>query len=200
MKRFTDLLFATILILLLSPIFLLLSIFILIDSKGGVFFLQDRIGLNRKKFRIIKFRTMVKNAESTGTGIFTNKNDDRITNFGNFLRKYSLDELPQIFNVFKGEMSIVGPRPPVLFHPYKIDQYPEEYVKRFNFKPGITGLAQISGRTNITWEERFVFDLKYINNYSILLDVKILFTTVKNIFKKIEVYPSEEYIKNNHKN
>jgi lipopolysaccharide/colanic/teichoic acid biosynthesis glycosyltransferase len=200
MKRFTDLLFATILILLLSPIFLLLSIFILIDSKGGVFFLQDRIGLNRKKFRIIKFRTMVKNAESTGTGIFTNKNDDRITNFGNFLRKYSLDELPQIFNVFKGEMSIVGPRPPVLFHPYKIDQYPEEYVKRFNFKPGITGLAQISGRTNITWEERFVLDLIYINNYSILLDVKILFTTVKNIFKKIEVYPSEEYIKNNHKN
>jgi|TARA_B110000027_G_C16079107_1_gene282786 undecaprenyl phosphate N,N'-diacetylbacillosamine 1-phosphate transferase len=200
MKRFTDLLFATILILLLSPIFLLLSIFILIDSKGGVFFLQDRIGLNRKKFRIIKFRTMVKNAESTGTGIFTNKNDDRITNFGNFLRKYSLDELPQIFNVFKGEMSIVGPRPPVLFHPYKIDQYPEEYIKRFNFKPGITGLAQISGRTNITWEERFVFDLIYINNYSILLDVKILFTTVKNIFKKIEVYPSEEYIKNNHKN
>jgi lipopolysaccharide/colanic/teichoic acid biosynthesis glycosyltransferase len=143
---------------------------------------------------------MVKNAESTGTGIFTNKNDDRITNFGNFLRKYSLDELPQIFNVFKGEMSIVGPRPPVLFHPYKIDQYPEEYIKRFNFKPGITGLAQISGRTNITWEERFVFDLIYINNYSILLDVKILFTTVKNIFKKIEVYPSEEYIKNNHKN
>lgn len=200
MKRFADLLFATILILLLSPIFLLLSIFILIDSKGGVFFLQDRIGLNRKKFRIIKFRTMVKNAESTGTGIFTNKNDDRITNFGNFLRKYSLDELPQIFNVFKGEMSIVGPRPPVLFHPYKIDQYPEEYIKRFNFKPGITGLAQISGRTNITWEERFVFDLIYINNYSILLDVKILFTTVKNIFKKIEVYPSEEYIKNNHKN
>ena len=133
MKRFADLLFATILILLLSPIFLLLSICILIDSKGGVFFLQDRIGLNRKKFRIIKFRTMVKNAESTGTGIFTNKNDDRITNFGNFLRKYSLDELPQIFNVFKGEMSIVGPRPPVLFHPYKIDQYPEEYIKRFNF-------------------------------------------------------------------
>ena len=106
----------------------------------------------------------------------------------------------RFFNVFKGEMSIVGPRPPVLFHPYKIDQYPEEYIKRFNFKPGITGLAQISGRTNITWEERFVFDLIYINNYSILLDVKILFTTVKNIFKKIEVYPSEEYIKNNHKN
>lgn len=200
MKRLTDLLFATILILLLSPIFLLLAIFILIDSKGDVFFLQDRIGLNRKKFRIIKFRTMVKNAESTGTGIFTNKNDDRITKFGNFLRKYSLDELPQIFNVFVGEMSIVGPRPPVLFHPYKIDQYPEEFVKRFNFKPGITGLAQISGRTNITWQERFVFDLIYINNYSISLDVKILFTTVKNIFKKIEVYPSEEYIKNNHKN
>lgn len=171
----------------------------MIDSKGGVFFMQERIGLNRKKFKIIKFRTMVKNAESIGTGIFTNRKDSRITNFGSFLRKYSLDELPQIFNVLKGEMSIVGPRPPVLFHPYKIDEYPEEYLERFSYKPGITGLAQISGRTNITWEERFSFDLIYINNYSIFLDWKILLVTVINIFYKAEVYPSEDYIKNNHK-
>ena len=199
MKRLMDLILSSLLIMMLSPFFLLISFFIVIDSKGGVFFLQERIGLNRKRFKIIKFRTMVKNAEALGSGVFVNRNDSRITKIGFFLRKFSLDELPQIVNVIKGDMSFVGPRPPVVFHPYPIDDYPSDYLNRFSVKPGITGLAQISGRTNITWEERFSFDLEYVKNYSFVLDVHIIFLTVLRVLGSNEVYPTEKYIKNNHK-
>jgi undecaprenyl phosphate N,N'-diacetylbacillosamine 1-phosphate transferase len=198
-KRIIDILASFILIIFFIPLFLIVSFLIITESNGLPIFTQKRIGLKRKIFRIIKFRTMINNAESIGTGIFTNKDDARITKIGRLLRKYSLDELPQLFNIFFGQMSFIGPRPPVPFFPYEVDNYPEEYIKRFDMRPGISGLAQISGRTNITWQERFVFDIEYVSSYSLILDAKIIFMTLIKIIKKDNIYPSSTYIKNHHK-
>src|SRR5699024_1422348 len=120
-----------------------------------------RLGENGKKFEIYKFRTMIENAEKMGTGIFTSDEDPRITKVGHFLRKTSLDELPQIINIIKGEMSFVGPRPPVPYHPYKYDDYNEIQKKRFTVKPGVTGMAQVYGRNTLSWDERIEHDVKY---------------------------------------
>src|SRR5699024_1159327 len=140
-----DRLFALMGIIILSPIFLLISIVIKIDSKGPVIFNEQRLGKNGESFNIHKFRTVSVGAENTGDGLKVRSNEDtRITKAGNFLRKTSLDELPQLFNVLKGEMSLVGPRPPVIYHPYDgFQNYPEWAKKRFNMKPGVTGLAQV---------------------------------------------------------
>lgn len=198
-KRIIDFIGAFLLIIIFSPVLIILALLIMIEDKGNPFFLQERIGKDFKPFKIIKFRTMVANAEKMGTGVFTNENDNRITRTGKFLRRYSLDELAQIFNVLKGDMSFIGPRPPVTYFPYPIDNYPEEYKKRFTMSPGITGLAQISGRTNLTWQERFVYDIQYIENYNIIKDIKIIFKTVSNVVGNKDVFPTEEFQKNNHK-
>jgi len=198
-KRLIDLSIAFVGVLVFSPAIIIISLLIVLESKGGVFFLQKRIGREMKPFNIIKFRTMVKNAEKQGQGVFTSKNDSRVTKVGALLRKFSLDEIPQLFNVFIGNMSVIGPRPPVIYHPYKLDAYPEEFKPRFNIKPGITGLAQISGRTNIQWEKRFEYDLVYEKNISFTEDLKIFFKTVIKVFKSEEVIPSEEHIKKHHK-
>jgi len=198
-KRIVDFIGALFLILLISPILIIISLLIMIEDKGNPFFLQERIGKNFKVFKIIKFRTMITNAEKIGTGVFTNENDSRITKTGKFLRRYSLDELAQIFNVLKGDMSFIGPRPPVTYFPYPIDNYPEEFKKRFSMKPGITGLAQISGRTNLIWQERFVYDIQYIENYNIVKDIEIIFKTILNVLGNKDVFPTEEFQKNNHK-
>lgn len=185
--------------MILSPFLIVIALLIMIEDKGNPFFLQKRIGKDFKVFKIIKFRTMIANAEKMGTGIFTNESDNRVTKIGKFLRRYSLDELGQLFNVLKGEMSFIGPRPPVTYFPYPIDQYPEEFKKRFSMKPGITGLAQISGRTNLTWQERFVYDIRYIENYNLMKDFNIVFKTISNVLGNKDVFPTEEFQKSNHK-
>lgn len=177
-------------IIILSPILLLISIAIKIDSKGAIVFKQKRIGKNGESFNIYKFRTMVKNAENIGDGLTVkNEQDSRITKVGYFLRKTSLDELPQLFNVFLGDMSLVGPRPPVTYFPYDgYSNYPDKYKKRFSFKPGITGLTQTTVRNSVSWPDRIEVDLKYIENYSLLFDLKILFNTVLKIFEQDSIY------------
>ncbi|MBA5730051.1 sugar transferase, partial [Aerococcaceae bacterium INB8] len=164
LKKSLDLVGSFFAIVILSPLLLVIAILIKIDSNGPVFFRQDRLGKDGTTFKIIKFRTMVNNAEKIGDGLsIKSESDSRITKIGSFLRNTSLDELPQLFNVIKGDMSIVGPRPPVTYHPYKgYENYPEWAKTRFKMLPGVTGLAQITVRNSVSWEKRIEWDVKYI--------------------------------------
>ena len=188
-KRVLDFLLSLIAIIVLSPIFLIIAIAIKLDSKGPVFFLQERLGKNGKVFKIIKFRTMVVNAEHIGDGLkVKSENDNRITRVGKILRKTSLDELPQFVNVLKGEMSIIGPRPPVTYHPHKYEDYSDEQKKRFNVRPGITGLAQVRVRNSASWDDIIKIDVEYTEKISFIMDIKIFFETFLNIIKKKNIY------------
>lgn len=188
-KHFFDRVLSFILILLLIPLLLLIAVWIKLDSKGPVFFVQERVGKAHRPFRIYKFRTMVPNAIHMGTGIYTDEKDPRITRSGYFLRKTSLDELPQLLNILKGDMSFVGPRPTIKEQVQKYDAFQN---KRLLMKPGITGLAQVNGRNNISWPERIKFDVQYVENWSISLDLKIIFKTVGVILKQEGLYGSRE--------
>ncbi|WP_097026020.1 exopolysaccharide biosynthesis polyprenyl glycosylphosphotransferase [Clostridium peptidivorans] len=190
-KRFIDIVLSLFGIIVLSPIYLILILLIKLDSKGPAVFKQVRVGKDNKDFTIYKFRTMIVDAEKKrsleinpediGNFVFQSKEDNRITKMGSFLRKTSLDELPQLFNVFKGDMSLVGPRPEI---PDVVKYYPPEYAQRLLVLPGITGLAQVSGRGEIELAKTIYYDLTYIKNFSVWLDIKILFKTVFSVFKK----------------
>lgn len=195
-KRIIDLVVSIPLFIIILPIMLIIALLIKLDDAGPVFFVQPRVGRNRKVFNIIKFRTMVLNAEKNGDGLFVfSEKDNRITKVGNFLRATSLDELPQIINVIKGDMSIIGPRPPVCYHPFKIDDYPDAFVKRFEVLPGITGLAQTKLRNSAPWKDRMVIDVDYVNSLNFIMDICILFQTVISVIKRENVVISEEHKK-----
>lgn len=183
LKRFFDILCSGLGLILASPFILIIAILVKTSSKGPVFFLQERLGKKGKVFKIIKFRTMVVNAENIGTGVKVDgKSDARITKVGRFLRATSMDELPQLVNVVKGDMALVGPRPPVTYHPYNgYDNYPDWAKPRFQMRPGMTGLVQISTRSKASWDERMKIDLEYIEKFSVLFDIKILFGTIKTV-------------------
>jgi len=196
LKRVFDIVFSVLLLLALLPFFIFIAIAILIDSKGPIFFKQPRLGLKGKVFNIYKFRSMVVGAERMGTGLFNYSNDPRVTKVGRFLRDYSLDELPQLFNILKGDMSFVGPRRPVTYELGDYKNFDGLLKQRFIMKPGVTGLAQINGRNELSWDEKIVFDNKYITDFrrfGILLDIKILFITV---FKVLRNEGSHELEKN----
>ncbi|MBX9136400.1 MULTISPECIES: sugar transferase [unclassified Clostridium] len=180
-KRGLDFLLSLIMIIGLSPILLIVGIIIKIDSKGPILFKQDRIGLNGQVFKILKFRSMTVGAEKQGTGVYSFKDDPRVTKVGAFIRKTSIDELPQLVNILKGEMSFIGPRPVLTYHPWKFEEYTEEQKKRFNVLPGVTGLAQLNGRKELEWTERIKFDVKYIENLSFILDAKLFLLTIKKV-------------------
>lgn len=190
-KRISDIILSFIGIIVLSPVYLIVAIAIKLDSKGPVIFKQIRVGRNEKNFIIFKFRTMEVSAEEKRTlnidpenmdaFVFQSKSDSRITKVGKFLRSSSLDELPQLFNVLFGTMSLVGPRPEI---PEVVNYYPKAYYQRLLVLPGITGLAQIKGRGEIELGKTIFYDLTYINNFSIGFDVKILVDTVFKVFKK----------------
>lgn len=162
-------------LLLLSPLLLLTALAVAIDSRGGVMFRQERIGLLGKRFRILKFRTMVPGAQNLGTGMLVQENDPRVTRIGAILRATSLDELPQLWNILCGEMSFVGPRPTL---DYQVKQYDAQQRERLRLRPGVTGLAQVSGRKSIPWDDRIRLDLEYLGRVSPLLDLKILLRTI----------------------
>lgn len=188
-KRPFDFILAVILLLLLLPIFIVLIVIIRLESSGPAFFVQERLAKNGNIFKIIKFRTMVEGSQNMGSGIRVTKGDNRITKVGSFLRSSSLDELPQLINVLKGEMSFVGPRPPLPFHPYnRIENYPTKFQKRFLVKPGVTGLAQVRLRNSVNWEGRILVDLEYVDNISFIFDLKILFLTILAVVKKDNIY------------
>jgi len=174
-KRMFDLVGALLILVLLSPLLLLVALAIKITSPGPVIFKQQRLGLHGNIFYLYKFRSMIPNAEKIGSGMFVEKDDPRITFVGKFLRKTSIDELAQLFNVIRGEMSLVGPRPAPLHH---LNKYDERQKKRLSVKPGITGWAQVNGRLAIYWPERIELDVWYVEHYSFWLDIKILIKTV----------------------
>ncbi len=185
MKRAFDLLLSSVLIVLAAPIFLSLAILIKLDSKGPVFFRQDRVGHNRRRFKMIKFRSMIDRAEELRNAvenmnelegpIFKAENDPRLTRVGKFLRRFSLDELPQLFNVWLGEMSLVGPRPPI---PMEVEQYTWSEMRRLSVRPGITGLWQVSGRSAVPFKQGVQLDLAYIDTWSLAKDLHILWKTL----------------------
>lgn len=180
-KRAFDLICTIIILALLSPLFLLTALAIKIASPGEVFFKQQRLGLNGKVFLIYKFRSMIPNAVNMGAGMFVEKEDPRITPVGKLLRKTSLDELPQLLNILRGEMSLVGPRPAPLHH---LDKYDDRQRKRLSVKPGITGWAQVRGRLALYWPERIEFDLWYVESYSFWLDLRILVETLPVVLSR----------------
>ena len=188
-KRFLDIVCSGLAIVVLSPIMIITAIAIMIESPGNPIFAQDRVGRNGKIFKMYKFRSMVHNAEEllkhlqekneqTGPA-FKMTDDPRITKVGKFIRKTSLDELPQLFNVLKGDMSLVGPRPPI---PREVEQYNSYQKQRLLVKPGLTCIWQVSGRNNIGFDEWVEMDLEYIKNRNLLLDIKLILKTVKVLF------------------
>ena len=188
-KRFLDFTISIISLIIFSPLFLIIAMAIKIDSKGSILFLQERLGKNGKVFRIVKFRTMIVNAEKIGDGLkVKSENDNRITNIGKILRKTSLDELPQLINVIKGDMSIVGPRPPVTYYPHKYEEYSKKQKIRFHVRPGITGLAQVKVRNSASWDERIEIDIEYVKKITFLGDLKILLKTIIKVFEKENIY------------
>ena len=193
MKRLIDIIGSLVGITLFSPIFLLVILAIKGTSRGPVFFLQERLGLHGEVFRIIKFRSMVVNAERMGEGLrVKSSGDQRITRVGKILRATSMDELPQFFNVLKGDMSLVGPRPPVVYYPYDgYENYPDWGKKRFEMKPGITGYAQVKVRNSASWDHRIRLDIRYVENFSLLFDIKILMATLIKVFRTNHVYMGE---------
>jgi len=190
LKRLFDFWGSLLGLIILTPLFVVISILIKATSNGPVFFKQERLGKCGETFKIIKFRTMIVNAEKIGDGIkVKSENDERITKTGRFLRATSLDELPQLINVLKGDMSLVGPRPPVPYHPYNgFENYPEWAKKRFLMRPGMTGLAQVTVRNSVSWDERIEIDNRYIESFNIWFDIKILFKTLGKIFKAENIY------------
>ncbi|AIY06297.1 hypothetical protein Plano_2332 [Planococcus sp. PAMC 21323] len=193
-KRIIDFLGSLIGLIVISPILLIIALAIKLTSTGPVFFKQERIGENGTVFRILKYRTMVVNAENIGDGLSVkSKADNRITKVGKFLRATSLDELPQLFNVLSGEMSLVGPRPPVTYFPYKgYENFPECAKKRFIMKPGVTGLTQVTVRNSVSWDDRIIVDNKYIDSFNIWFDIKILFKTFSKLFKSDNIYMEKD--------
>lgn len=181
-KRILDVCVSGLGLLIAALPMLLVAVCIKLDSRGPVLFKQKRIGLHGCVFEIYKFRSMCVGAEQTGSGVYSEKGDARVTRIGRILRATSIDELPQMLNILKGEMSFIGPRPPLTYHPWPIEEYTEAQLQMFAVRPGITGWAQINGRKNVEWHERIRMNVWYVENVSFALDCKILFKTVGKVF------------------
>lgn len=191
-KRPLDLGGAALALLLLSPLLAAVALAIRLESPGPVFYLQERIGRHGAPFRLVKFRSMVAGAERLGAGVLVEANDARITRVGGWLRRWSLDELPQLFNVVAGSMSLVGPRPTLR---YQVEQYDERQRRRLLVRPGITGWAQVHGRNSIPWDERIRLDLEYVDRLSLATDLRVLARTLPTVVRGSDRLASREFWK-----
>ncbi len=180
-KRAIDVFISLIALILFALPMLIVAIAIKIESPGPVLFRQKRIGYKGKVFEILKFRSMCVGAESIGSGVYSGKGDSRVTRVGKIIRATSLDELPQLLNILRGEMSFIGPRPPLTYHPWPIQEYTDEQLKMFDVAPGITGWAQVNGRKLVEWNRRIEMNVWYVENVSFFLDIKIFFMTVLKV-------------------
>lgn len=177
-KRTLDFIIAGIALIVLLPFLLITAILIKIDSKGPVIFKQERLGKNGVPFKIWKFRSMCVGAEKQGTGVYSYKGDARITKVGKIIRATSIDELPQLVNILKGDMALIGPRPALTYHPWPYEQYTEHQKHMFDVLPGVTGWAQVNGRKEVPWPERIELNVWYAKHMSLWLDLKIFFMTI----------------------
>ena len=187
-KEAFDRVLASAAVLLLAPLFLSMAVAIRLGDRGPALFRQTRVGKDGRPFTVYKFRTMVVDAEArkaelvllneTGGVLFKMRKDPRITHAGELLRRWSLDEMPQLINVIRGDMSLVGPRPPL---PDEVDRYPDHVRRRLAVKPGITGLWQVNGRSDLSWDESVRLDLRYVENWSLMLDMQILWKTLSAV-------------------
>lgn len=187
-KRFLDLIFSSMAIILLSPVFLITAILVKIKLGSPVIYKQQRPGLNEQIFIMYKFRSMTNDKDEFGVLL---PNKERLTKFGKILRSSSLDELPELFNIFRGDMSIIGPRPLKIQY---LPLYNDKQRHRHDVRPGLSGMAQVNGRNAITWKEKFDFDIYYIENVSLILDLKIALQTFSKVFKKEGVSKSKDVI------
>ena len=188
-KYLFDKVVSLIALVILLPLFLVMAVLIKIDSKGPVFFMQERVGKNGKIFKTFKFRTMIAGADEKTKGVYIDKENPYVTRMGKFLRRSGIDELPQVINVLKGDMSFVGPRPTL---EYQIKKYNDFQKKRLLMKPGITGWALVNGRNMLTWPERIKLDVWYVEHWSFWLDMKILFKTVWVVARGEGLYAGRE--------
>lgn len=197
-KRFCEIILSIFALIILSPIMLVTALAVKLDSSGPVIFKQKRLGKGGKEYYIYKFRSMCQGAEHIGTGVYSGSDDMRVTKVGKFIRATSIDELPQLVNILKGEMSFVGPRPPLTYHPWPIEEYTVQQLRMFEVRPGITGWAQTHGRKEVEWHERIRLNVWYVDHVSLWLDLKILFLTVFKVLKNEDnVNSTETLVKDN---
>lgn len=184
-KRYIDVGVSVFGLVITSPVLLITAVAIKLDSEGNVLFRQKRLGKDGKEFTIYKFRSMCMNAEKTGSGQYSFKGDPRVTRVGKIIRATSIDELPQFLNIIKGDMSLIGFRPPLTYHPWSVEKYTDEQKKMFSVRPGVTGWAQVHGRKEVQWEDRINMGVWYAENVSFLLDMKILGMTVVKVLTNV---------------
>ena len=182
LKRGTDFLLSLTGLMVLSPLLLLIAILIKLESKGPVIFRQKRLGLHGVPFEIYKFRSMCAGAEKQGAGVYSFKGDSRITRVGRIIRATSIDALPQLVNILKGDMALIGPRPALTYHPWPYEQYTEHQKRMFDVRPGVTGWAQVNGRKEVPWPERIELNIEYVDRLSFAFDAKIFFMTIFKVF------------------
>ena len=180
-KRLIDVIVSVVAVIITAVPMAVIAVLIKLESEGPVLFKQERLGLHGKVFTIYKFRTMCVGAEKTGTGVYSGKGDPRVTKLGRILRATSLDEIPQFFNILKGDMSCIGPRPPLTYHPWPVEQYTAQQFRMFDVRPGVTGWAQVNGRKAVEWNNRIQMNVWYVDNVSLMLDLKILAMTVLKV-------------------
>ena len=177
-KRILDIISSLLAIIILSPLLGVLTVIGAFEMKGNPFFTQERPGKDEKIFKLVKFRTMTNAKDKDGNLL---SDADRLTKYGKFLRNTSLDELPELFNILKGDMSVIGPRPLLVQY---LPRYNAHQHRRHEVRPGLSGWAQVNGRNAISWEDKFNYDVEYVDNYSIVMDIKILFMTILNVLKR----------------
>lgn len=194
-KRLLDIILAALALILLSPLMLGAALAVKLSSSGPVIFKQKRLGRNGKEFNFYKFRSMVVNAEKTGSGVYSGKSDPRVTKVGRILRATSIDELPQLFNILKGDMALIGPRPPLTYHPWPIGDYTDFQRHMFDVRPGITGWAQTHGRKDVEWHRRIELNVWYVEHVSLLLDLRIFFLTFFKVFTNADNANTGETLK-----
>jgi lipopolysaccharide/colanic/teichoic acid biosynthesis glycosyltransferase len=195
MKRVLDI-FISLPVLIIGAIpMAIVALLIRLESPGPAIFRQERIGKDGKVFEFLKFRSMCVGAEHTGSGVYSGKDDARVTRLGRILRATSIDELPQLINILRGDMSLIGPRPPLTYHPWPYEEYTEQQKRMFEVRPGMTGWAQINGRKAVEWHHRIELNVWYVDNVSFWLDVKIFFKTIGKVLRNSDNVNVEKTVK-----
>lgn len=194
-KRALDILIAVFGLVIGAIPMAIVALLIRLESPGPAIFRQQRIGKDGKVFEFLKFRSMCQGAEHTGSGVYSGKGDARVTRIGRILRATSIDELPQLVNILRGDMSLIGPRPPLTYHPWPLEEYTDRQRRMFEVRPGITGWAQVNGRKDVEWNRRIEMSVWYVDHVSFWLDLKIFFLTIYKVFRNADNENKEETVK-----